>query len=77
MVGDAVDDAFSTFVVFWRGVAGWEWPSSSKVVQMGHPSLPHSKAAPTSASTAELMTLGMMGKMTWMAPLGLVGWVVG
>jgi hypothetical protein len=58
------------------GVGGWGWLSSSSVVRIGTASWPLAKRPPTSASTADAMTLQSLWQTVWMGPLG-GGFVIG
>ena len=51
-----------------RGIAGWGWPSSSRVMRMGHASLPLWKRAASLASVALDMTSRMIWQRILMAP---------
>eukprot|EP00978_Attheya_sp_CCMP212_P021290 scaffold61966_cov50-Attheya_sp.AAC.1 len=68
----------------WRGVGGWGWPISSRMIRKTTPpSRALKKQAPSLASVAEARTTSRMEQRTWMAPfmgggmevgLGVVCW---
>jgi len=69
MLDCVIDDAYAVLLLVCRGVAGCRWPSTSKVMQMGHAICVLRKSAPNSASAALATTCHMLWQRTWRGPL--------